>query len=336
MTDKQVRPSLHNPLQFLVTWRSFPIYELIGYIFMFAGSVMLAYGIHRYTMEEYRVIILSVATMYSGFFAALIWNDITDQDIDTVVHPTRPLPDRRITPKAFFGIALIFSVLTFLFALMLSLWCFILVGVAAVFTAVHNKYLKRLIKFPAYSEIFTPVQWLVVPLFGFFVVWSVLPHTYDYIVSVPLLGSLYIAKTDLLPMVLFVLFTYLADDAHDVAEGIHDMDGDRVSGVKTYSTSFNPGVAASVAFGMVVIAGILGILLYVYTLLSEVFLIPFLILWAYTLVFFYQLLRTKDPMQKQELGRLVGRKGYNFLLFSYLLIFVDLFLQLTLALTQGC
>ena len=336
MTDEPARSKLQNPLQFLVTWRSFPYYELIGYVFMFAGTIMFAYGIHRYVWQEYRVILLSIATLYSGFFAALIWNDITDVDIDSVVHPTRPIPERRISPTMFFGIALIFSALTFIFAFLLSPWCFILVGVAAVFTAIHNKWLKRLVKFPAYSEIFTPVQWLVVPLFGFFVVWSVLRQTGSYMISVPVLGNLYLEKADLVPLVLLVLFTYLADDAHDVAEGVHDMDGDRVSGVRTYSTSFSPRVASYVALGMVVIAGILGILMYFFTLLSEIFLLPFLIVWGYTLIYFVQLARTKDLMQKQELGRLVGRKGYNFLLFSYLLIFLDLFVQLTLALTRTC
>ncbi len=337
MTQEPTRPRFfHNPLHFLVTWRSFPVYELLGYIFMFSASIMFAFGIHRYATQDYIVIILSVATMYCGFFAALIWNDITDQDIDTVVHPTRPIPGRRISPKTFFGIALVFSALTFLFALILSPWCFILVGAAALFTAVHNRYLKRLIKLPAYSEIFTPVQWLVVPLFGFFVVWTVLPHSADMFFTLPLLGTLSIAKADLLPMALLVLFTYFADDAHDVAEGIRDMEGDRILGVKTYAISFGPRTAAAVSFSMVVLAGILGILLYYFTLLSEVFLIPFLIFWAYTLIFFYQLLRTKDLIQQKKLGRMVGRKGYNFLLFSYILMFIDLALQLTLALSRSC
>jgi len=39
-------------------------------------------------------------------------------------------------------------------------------------------------------------------------------------------------------MILLVLFTYFADNAHDLPEGIHDMEGDHKLGVKTYATSF--------------------------------------------------------------------------------------------------
>jgi len=326
----------HHPLAFLATWRSFPAYELLSYFFMYSGTVMFAYGIRTYTTQTYLLLILSVATMYAGFFAALIWNDITDKDIDAVVHPDRPIPRQRISPRRFFAIALLFSALTFLFAILISPWCLILVGGAALFVAVHDKYLKKRVKFPAYSEIFTPVQWLVVPLFGFFAVWSALPHCVDFSITAPLLGTLSIERADLLPMALLVLFTYFADDAHDIAEGILDCDGDRRIGVRTYATSFGPRVAAAVSFAMFVLAGILGILLYLYSILSLIFLLPFLALWAYTLFFSFRLLQAKDPQQQKDLGRLVGRKGYNLLLFSYVLLFLDVLIQLLLSYPRSC
>ena len=37
-----------------------------------------------------KFIFFTVITLYSGFFAALIWNDITDKDIDIIVGSTHP------------------------------------------------------------------------------------------------------------------------------------------------------------------------------------------------------------------------------------------------------
>lgn len=319
---------LKQPIRFLFRWRPFSVYEMICYVLMFAAATMFAYGIQPYTTKSLTLVLLTIATLYSGFFAALIWNDITDKDIDVVAHPDRPIPEGRISSPKFFAVALVFSVLTFLFAVLTSPWCLILVGVTALFVTFHNKYLKKIIKLPAYSEIFTPAQWLTVPLFGFFVIWTALPPTGDIPFTVPLLGYLSMHRSHLLPLLLLVLFTYFADDAHDLAEGIHDVEGDRRNKVKTYATSFGEKTAATISFSMLFASGILGLLLYYLTILSFVFLIPFLVLWIYTLWYSYQLMKTTDTIQRRQLGKKVGQKGYNYLLFSYALIFLDVFLQL--------
>jgi 4-hydroxybenzoate polyprenyltransferase len=319
---------LKRPLKFLSGWRPFYLYELICYVLMYAGAIMFAVGIQPYNTNILRIVFFGIATLYSGFFAALIWNDITDKDIDIMVHPTRPIPDGRISQKKFFAIALVFSALTFLFAFLTSPWCLILVGVTALFVTFHNKYLKKKIKFPSYSEIFTPVQWLTVPLFGFFAIWSALPANGDITITVPLLGYLSIHSAQLLPLLLLVLFTYFADDAHDLAEGIHDVEGDRRLGVKTYATTFGEKTAARISFFMLLFSGIIGILLYVVRLLSPLFVIPFLILWLYTVEQSYPMVKTTDDQQRKHLAKLVGKKGYNYLLFTYALIFLDVFIRL--------
>src|SRR5512136_1433854 len=81
---------------------------MISYIFMYTSVPMLAYGIQQYDINIMRVIIFTVITLYAGFFAALIWNDITDADIDSVAHPDRPIPSGRISKKKFFVIAFFF------------------------------------------------------------------------------------------------------------------------------------------------------------------------------------------------------------------------------------
>jgi geranylgeranylglycerol-phosphate geranylgeranyltransferase len=322
-----IREDNKKPFRFLFRWRPFPLYELISYVLMFASVPILAYGTQAYTIEIIRIIILSIFTLYSGFFAALIWNDITDKDIDSIVHPNRPLPCGSITSKKFFAIALIFSFMTFLFAFLISVWCLILVGIAALFVAFHNKYLKKIIKFPAYSEIFTPIQWVVVAIFGYVALWTALPPTGTITISLPLFGYLSFTTSAFITMLVLVLFTYFADNAHDIPEGIHDVEGDRKLGVKTYATSFGEYTAAKISFIMFFISGILGISLFLRTTLTFVFLIPFLVLWVYILRWSYRLIKVDRPHLK-ELGKVVGRKGFNYLLFSYDLIFLDLFLHL--------
>jgi len=315
-----------GPFSFLFSWRPFPIYELVSYVLMFASVPMLAYGLHTYDWEIIKTIILTILALYSGFLAALIWNDITDIDIDAVVHPDRPLPGGRVSSKKFFMVALIFSAITFTFSILVSIWCFILVGAAALFVTFHNKYLKKIVKMPAYSEIFTPLQWVVVAIFGFLAIWTVLPQTADFTFTLPLFGTISTSGSEIQNMILLVLFTYLADNAHDLPEGIHDAEGDRKLGVKTYATSFGEKTAAKISFSMFVFSGVLGVLLYIRTLLSPIFLVLFLIVWIITLPWFYKLLKLEKE-NMAELGRIVGRKGYDYLLMVYNLVFLDVLLQ---------
>src|SRR5579871_4682086 len=82
---------------FLAKWRSLPPYELGSYLLMFAAAPMLALGVRRYDAALLGLVACTVISLYAGFFAALIWNDITDAEIDSVVHPDRPIPSGRIS-----------------------------------------------------------------------------------------------------------------------------------------------------------------------------------------------------------------------------------------------
>ena len=294
---------------------------------MFASVPMLAYGINPYNSEINRIIVLTVLTIYSGFFAALIWNDITDFDIDKIAHPKRLLPSKKITVKRLFGVALIFSAFTFIFSVLISIWCLFLVGIAALFVAFHNKYLKRRVKFPAYSEILSPVQWTVVAIFGFLAVWSSLPQSMDISIDLVFFGSISTSNNAIKTMIILIFFTYFADNSHDIAEGIHDADADKKYGIKTYTTSFGLFAASKISFFMFVASGLFGILLYIQSILSPIFLILFLIIFFYTLYYHLKLLKcNKKELVNQ--GLLVGRKLYDYFLFSYNLIFIDLIIQI--------
>jgi len=318
-----------HPFSFMSKWRSLPSFELISYVFMFASMPMLAYRIKSYDFTIISIIILSILSLYSGFFAALIWNDITDADIDGIAHPDRPIPSGRISSTKFFAVALVFSAMTFIFAFLVSIWCLLLVGGSALFVAFHDKYFKKIIKFPAYSEIFTPIQWIIVPMFGFIALWTVFPPIENVSLSISLSGYVHFQINDFYTMILLVLFTYFADNAHDLPEGIHDVEGDRKLGVKTYATSFGEKNAARISLAMFFISGILGIFLFYRTILTVVFLIPFLGIWLYTLYYSYRLLKA-DIKEMKPLGALVGRKGFNYFLLSFNLIFLDVFVQLVI------
>jgi len=318
---------LIRPFKFISGWRSLPPYEMISYLFMYLSVPMLAYGIQPYTSKIYYVLLFTAITMYAGFFAALIWNDITDSDIDAKVHPDRPIPSGRISKKRFFQIALVFSAITFLGSILISIWCLIVVTGAALFVAVHDKYLKKKVKLPAYSEIFTPIQWIVVALFGYVAIWTYLPQSMQISYTLPFFGTIATNSFEFQNMILLVLFIYFTDNAHDIPEGIHDAEGDRLQGVRTYATSFGERNAAYISFVWFVLSGVFGFLLFLRTTLTLVFFVPYLLLLLYTLSFSVRLLK-KDVVEMRGYGSIVGRKGFNFLLFSFDLMFLDLFIQI--------
>ena len=322
------QPSIvKRPFVFLSKWRSLPPYEMISYILMYASIPMLAFEIKTYNIETIKIILFTILALYSGFFAALIWNDITDADIDSVAHPSRPIPSGRISSKKFFAIALFFSATTFILSFLVSFWCLILVGFAALFVTFHDKYLKKRVKIPAYSEIFTPIQWVVVAIFGYLAIWTVLPQQTSIVINMPVFENISTSMYEIQNMILFVIFIYFADNAHDLLEGIHDAAGDRKLGVRTYATSFGEKNAARISFSMFFISGILGIILFLRTILSPVFLIPFLGIWLYTMYYSYKLLKA-DVKDMKDISSIVGRKGFNYFLFAFNLIFLDISIQL--------
>ena len=326
MLDKIITV-FNRPSLFLSRWRSFSAIRLLQYSFMFASVPMLAYGIKPYEAEIIVVIIFTIIALYSGFFATLLWNDITDKDIDAIAHPDRPLPAGRISAKKMFMIALVFSASTFLFSFFVSFWCFIFVGAVALFVAFHNKYFKKIIRLPAFSELTTPLQWVIVPIFGFLAIWTVFPPSGEFTITFPTFGYISFNGFDFQNMVILAFFTYFADGAHDLPEGIHDVDGDRKLGVRTYATSFGEKNAARVSFTMFFISGILGILLFIRTILSPIFLVLFLILWFYAMYNSFKLL-IADRKEIKKMGKIVGQKTFRYFWITYDLIFLDLIIQL--------
>ncbi len=296
-----------HPFNFLKSWRSLPAYELIGYVFMFSGIQLLAYQLQLFSPSFVIDFFSCIIALYTGFFAALIWNDITDSDIDRIVHPTRPIPSDRISPTRFFCIGVILAILTLLFSFIVNLYFFIAVIFLAIFVTIHNKYLKRKMHIPAYSEIFTPIQWAMVPVLCF----------------------LSMRNFSIFPLIYLVLFTYFSISSHDIVEGIHDFKGDKKSGVQTYAVSFGVQKAVFISLIWFVLSGIFAVFLFIYSFVSILFLVLFFILFVYTAysyVTFIKKIRF-DSVLGEKQSMILGRKGYNYFLFTYIIIFFDVVIK---------
>jgi 4-hydroxybenzoate polyprenyltransferase len=119
-------------------------------------------------------------------------------------------------------------------------------------------------------------------------------------------------------------------NAHDLPEGIYDIEGDRKQGVKTYAISFGERTAAQISFAMFFISGILALLLVIIGTLTLIFYFPFLFLWIYTLYYSHRLVKADDTTMK-TLSSKVGRKGFDYFLMSYNLIFLDVIVRIVLS-----
>ena len=301
---KQMVLIIKKPFIFLSEWRSLPLYELLSYVFMFAGISMLAHGTQSFTQNDYLTLFASIGALYTGFFATLIWNDITDAKIDEIVHPDRPIPSKKIEPGRLFPIALVFSLCTFLLSFSVNLLFFSGVLLLAFFVAVHNKYLKKMVSIPAFSEIITPIQWSMFPV----------------------LGYLSFKTLPLIPLAILVPFTYFMVSSHDIIDGIHDCKGDKKNGVQTYANSFGIEIASKISFLWFIISGLFGTILYYVTWLSAIYLILFILLWMITLYHIIKIFRKYKQVGKYSIH--LSRRLYNYFLFTFNIIFLDILIQI--------
>ena len=182
-------------------------------------------------------------------------------------------------------------------------------------------------RFPAYSEIVNPFQWVVVVIFGFCALWTALPQSTEVAITAPILGTLSASYLGILQMILLVLFTYFADTAHDIAEGVHDADADFRYGVQTYATALGKKKTMILSFIMFGISGFAGMTLFLLSILSLIFFILFSIVFAYT--FFSAITHIRSKTENiEEYGTFVGRRFYDYFLITYDIIFMDIIIQI--------
>ena len=106
----------------------------------------------------------------------------------------------------------------------------------------------------------------------------------------------------------------------------YDAEADLKHGIKTYATTFGREKAVKISFLIFVVSGIFGIFLFLQSILSPIFLIIFLFLFVYTLFYPFKLLKSiKGGIKEQVI--IVGRKFYDYFLFTYVIIFFDIIIQ---------
>ena len=199
-------------------------------------------------LDAHTWVVLGAAITASMFLsmATLMWNDVSDRDIDQVIHPERPIASGECAP----GDILICSAVLAGVALGLAAWIsplyLALCGGHTVISIFHYAYAKRNVHFPGASELLTSLQNALIVPAG----WAVAAS-----LGAPI-------GPDLTAVLALAALLYLADVASDAASGVTDLPGDSLCGVSTFATTVEERGAAraTAVFGVLAIgAGVVGL-----------------------------------------------------------------------------
>lgn len=190
----------------------------------------------------------------TGFFltsGSMVVNDIIDKEIDAVNEPNRPIPSGAVSVGHAQVLAVVLSVLGFVFALVTSWACFVIAVLAwLVFTA-YSLWGKRA---GFLGNLLVSVCVVVPFVYGGFVVGQNVSG----------------------PSLIFVAIAFFSNTGREVTKGIVDVEGDKRKGVKTVAVRLGAQVAAVVAVVFYVSAVVLSVLPWKLTLVSFWF-VPFVL-----------------------------------------------------------
>ena len=161
---------------------------------------------------------LTASLMMAG---TMVMNDIYDVEIDKVNSPERPLASGRVKTGEALTFAVILSLASISFSLLLGVWTFLTATLALVLMVYYNTKGKR------------------AGLLGNAVV--------SFNVALPFFyGG--VAVNSLKPLlVTFSVMAFLANLGREVAKGIPDAQGDRLLGARTLAVSRGPKAAGAVS-----------------------------------------------------------------------------------------
>jgi len=154
--------------------------------------------------------------------ASMAINDYYDRAIDAINEPLRPIPSGLVNPREALLLASFLSVIGFIFAVLVSVWCLVVAVIAWVIFTTYITIGKR-------SGL--PGNFLVSACVGApFIYGSVLAE--DYVV---------------LNVWFFVMMAFLANTGREITKGIVDVEGDKTGNVKTLAVRYGEKAAAIVA-----------------------------------------------------------------------------------------
>ncbi len=154
--------------------------------------------------------------------AAMAVNDYYDYDIDRINEPNRPIPSGQVSKKAALATTGVLTVIGLIFALYISVFCFVFALVAWILMVTYTTVGKRA---------------------GF--VGNLLVSA---CVAAPFLyGSLVALNMVAMNIFLFASMAFLSNTGREITKGIVDVEGDRAHKVKTLAVVFGNKKAAFAA-----------------------------------------------------------------------------------------
>ncbi len=157
-------------------------------------------------------ILMLIAAVISAWITSVIMNDLSDQNIDAMTNPTRPLPTNTIDLNTYSTIGISFFIASLILAGIISFKILLIILCYQAIAWVYSAPPFRLKRFPLIATLSAACASLLILLSGFFLVAPEGLHTFPK----PLLFFLLIAYTLVLPI-----------------KDFKDIQGDRADGVFT-------------------------------------------------------------------------------------------------------
>lgn len=174
-------------------------------------------------------ILFGFLTGFTFCAAAMVINDYYDRKIDAINEPQRPIPSGTIKSNEALAFVVILSAIGFIFAIYVSIICFIVAAAALTITATYITVGKR-------SGL--PGNFLVS-------ICVAIPFIYGSITSIGTLG---------MNVLLFALMAFLSNTGREITKGIVDVKGDAAEGVKTLAVRFGEKNASIIASAFYIFA----------------------------------------------------------------------------------
>ncbi len=173
-------------------------------------------------LSSWQNLILGFATGFALTGSAMCINDYYDREIDTINEPDRPIPSGAVTPGEALAASVALSAVGLFAAWQTSFSC---LAVAVFSWAVMALYSTR------GKRTGLPGNLLV-----------------SVCIATPFIyGGLAVENAISASSFLFALMAFLSNTGREVTKGIVDVEGDRMSGIRTIAVSMGPSVAAWVS-----------------------------------------------------------------------------------------
>jgi geranylgeranylglycerol-phosphate geranylgeranyltransferase len=190
-------------------------------------------------------------TSFALTAAAMAVNDYYDYDIDKINEPKRPIPSGAVSMRASLVVAGGLTAVGFVFAFLVSTYCFVFAVAAWAIMVAYSTFGKR----------------------------SGLPGNFlvSACVAAPFLyGSLVAVNTIPLNVLLFASMAFLSNTGREISKGIVDIEGDKSYKIRTLAVAFGGKRAALAAAGFFVFAVCLSTIPLIYNLVS-IWFVPFVL-----------------------------------------------------------